>query len=125
MAIEHQTDETNALGRRDIWKADQTRMLAGPGVHEMTEVRVYGYQSPIFGCGEGEQCLVTRVLAQETRFEHVMTSRSECFRQAPASAAVDQKPHAPATFTSSRESLATTARAYSRQARMSSSSRSG
>lgn len=94
-------------------------------VHDVAEVGVEGHQDPPLAEGPSQESGVAWVGAEFACLDDVVSFLAEPLRQAPAGAAVDQKLQPPATRTASKRSLAIAARAYSRQARMSSGSRSG
>ena len=93
--------------------------------HKFAEIRVNGDENAFIVRGPLEQRSVARVGPALPRLHYVMPLRTEPFGEPPPGTAVHQELHSPATRTASRESFAITARAYERQARMSSGSRSG
>ncbi len=125
MPLQDLHHQLNAFHRRNIGQPHHTTMRGSPGKHQFAEIRVNGNENALLARGPLEQRAVPRIGSAYAGLDHVVALRAEPVGEPPPGATVDQKLHFPATRTASRESLAITARAYERQARMSSGSRSG
>ena len=125
MAIEDLAHQGDLLRTTDMRQPHDATMQLSQNEDEVPEVLVHGDQDSLLGDCPGEDRFVPGILTTSSGFFGVVALPTQPVAQATRGAAVEEKPHAPATRTASRLSLANTARAYSRQAWMSSRSRSG
>jgi len=125
MIVEDALHERDPPRRRDVGQSDQAGVGQPMVEDEPSEVRVEGDDDAVLGRGAGEEIDVPGVRRGLAHVHHVVTERSQPPGQPTAGAAVDEEPHPALTATASRLSWAITARAYARQARMSSGSRAG
>src|ERR671918_828098 len=120
--LRHQGDPR---GRRHIRESDEASVRSAPNVKQSSEVRTDCHQDPAAVGRPAKQGEVAGIRAERPRLDDVVALSPKPLGEAPPGASVDQELHGVETRTPSILSWAMTARAYSRQARMSSGSRSG
>jgi len=99
----------------------------GLGAHmdQGSEVAVNGHENSLLVSRLAQERFVARIATERSHLNDIVTLFAQPFGEPPSGAAIDEKPHAVFTRTASMLSLAIAARAYARQARMSSASSSG
>ena len=125
MALENLADQSLAFCDTDIGDQQQPSVWPADSEDERAEVLVQRHQDPLLAGCPLKQLLVAWIAWQIRRVEYVVALLPEPQCEATTRADVDQKPHPSTISIGSRRSLPITARAYARQARMSSSPRSG
>jgi hypothetical protein len=101
--------QINALSGGHVRQPNKTAMRRALGKEKLPEVFVHRDEHAIFRRRSFQQHAITRVAATLAGFHHVVTMAAQPLGQSTPGAAIDQKPHWPATRTESSVSCAMTA----------------
>ena len=123
--LQHLSHQRAALFGRHVGQAHESCVSTALDEENVPEVCIDRYKDAAVLLGTVEKGSIAGIGTKLTGFNDIMSRVSEPLSQASACTTIDQELQRPAARTRSIWSFAMAALAYSRQARMSSGSRSG